>query len=132
MCCLVTPRAARQWNIFPSVEFPCHDGIIEMSREALCLGSLAHSHAVRRTHMCITTHTHTNTQSNHLERTGGPSKPQSLVLLCECTQGQAQTNTFAHSGPVACLFKRKVNYNLNVYSLKLLYFSTFDIFTANY
>lgn len=61
LCCLVTPRAARQWNILPSVEFPCHDGIIEMSREALCLGSLAHSHAVRQTHIKVSPHIHTQT-----------------------------------------------------------------------
>ncbi len=97
-----SPLAAGQWNILPSVEFPHHDGIIEMCQEALRLGSLAHSRTVRQPHIKVSTHTRTNTQSNHLESTAGPREPQSLVLLCEYTQTEAQTNTFIHTYTLAC------------------------------
>lgn len=57
-----SPLAAGQWNILPSVEFPRHDGIIELCQEALRLGSLAHSRTVRQPHIKVSTHTHTHTQ----------------------------------------------------------------------
>lgn len=96
-----SPLAAGQWNILPSVEFPRHDGIIEKCQEAMRPGSLAHSRTVHQPHIKVSSHTRarTNTQSNHLESTAGPREPPlpSLVLLCECTHIEAQTNTFAHT-----------------------------------
>lgn len=77
-----SPLAAGQWNILPSVEFPHHDGIIEMCQEALCLGSLAPSHTVRQPHIKVSSHTHAQTHKATTWKV--LPDPENPKVLCCC------------------------------------------------